>query len=182
MIIYTHLYILWICLSSFNDFIKRKMEHRVCDTAKVYTATELKGIRLNVEQDRRLRILHTDTCLTIRKLRLNKRWKREKTKSKDNHRRTANLSNLITIPLKITPSNRNLEKQCKLMTLNAQSVKNKDTLIMDNIIENKVDACVVTETWLKEHDSIWISNSEFQKKITISLRWQIEIKGKEDWP
>ena len=32
------------------------------------------------------------------------------------------------------------------MTLNAQSVKNKDTLIMDNIIENKVDACVVTET------------------------------------
>ena len=34
---------------------------------------------------------------------------------------------------------------------------------MDNIIENKVDACVVTETWLKEHDSIWISNSELQK-------------------
>ena len=65
--------------------------------------------------------------------------------------------------LKTTPSNRNLEKQCKLMTLTAQSVKNKDTLIMDNIIENKVDACVVTETWLKEHDNIWISNSEFEK-------------------
>ena len=105
------------------------MEHRVCDTVKVYTATELKDIRMKVEQDRRHHILHTDTCLTIRKLRLNKRWKREKTKSKDNHRRTANLSNLITIPLKITPGNRNLERQCKLMTLNAQSVKNKDTLI-----------------------------------------------------
>ena len=49
------------------------------------------------------------------------------------------------------------------MILNAQSVKNKDTLVMDNIIENKVDACVVTETWLKEHDNIWISNSEFKK-------------------
>ena len=34
---------------------------------------------------------------------------------------------------------------------------------MDNIKENKVDACVVTETWLKEHDNIWISNSEFKK-------------------
>ena len=34
---------------------------------------------------------------------------------------------------------------------------------MDNIIENKVDACVVTETWLKEYDNIWISNSEFKK-------------------
>ena len=42
------------------------------------------------------------------------------------------------------------------MTLNAQSVKNNDTLIMDNIIENKVDACVLTETWLKEQDNIWI--------------------------
>ena len=60
------------------------------------------------------------------------------------------------------------------MTLNAQSVKTKDTLIMDNIIENKVDACVVTETWLKEHDNIWISNSKFIKKITILLRWQTE--------
>ena len=70
------------------------MEHRVCDTARVYTATELKGIRVNVKQERRLRILHTDTCLTIRKLRLNKRWKREKTKSKDNHRRTAKLEQL----------------------------------------------------------------------------------------
>ena len=73
------------------------------------------------------------------------------------------MCNLITIPLKTTPSNRNLEKQCKIMTLNAQSVKKKDTLIMDNIIENKVDAYVVTETWLKEQDNIWISNGEFKK-------------------
>ena len=91
----------------------------------------------------------------------------------------SNLCNLITIPSKTTPSNRNLEKQCKLMTLNAQSVKNKDTLIMDNIIENKVDTCVVTETWLTEHANIWVSNSEFEK-TTILLRWQIEIKGKEE--
>ena len=49
------------------------------------------------------------------------------------------------------------------MTLNAQSVKKEYTLIMDNIIENKVDACVVTETCLKGQDNIWISNSEFKK-------------------
>ena len=185
MIIYTHLYILWICLSSFKDIIKRKMEQRVCEyfythkvngsgdpntilehkvqISKRYTITELKCIKVNVEQDRWLCILHADICLTIRRLRLDKRWKRRKAKSKDNHRRSANLCNLITIPLKTTPSNRNLEKQCKLMTLNAQSVKKKDTLIMDSIIENKVDVCVVTETWLKEQDNIWISNSKFKK-------------------
>ena len=170
MIIYTHLYILWICLSSFKDTIKGKMEqtdfythkeigseglntileHKV-QIPKRYTATELKCIKANVEQDRQLCILHTDTCLDIRQLRLNKRWKIRQFKSKNNYRRSSNLCNLITIPLKTTPSNRNLEKHCKLMTLNAQSVKNKYTLIMDNIIENKVDACVVTGTWLKEH-------------------------------
>ena len=144
MIIYTHLYVLWICLSSLKDIIKGKMEERDFYTHKVngseglntilehkvqmakrYIAIELKCIKANVEQDRQLCILHTDTCLTIRQLRLNKRWKIRKFKSKNNHRRSANLCNLITIPLKTTPSSRNLEKQCKLMTLNAQSVKIK---------------------------------------------------------
>ena len=130
MIIYAHLYILWICLSSFKDIIIRKMEQRDLYTHKVngseglntilehkvqmpkrYTTTELKCIKANVEQDRQLHILNTDTCLTIRQLRLNKRWKIRKFKSKNYHRRSANLCNLIIIPLKTTPSNRNLEKQ-----------------------------------------------------------------------
>ena len=71
MIIYTHLYILWICLSGFKDTIKGKMEqtdfytykeigsegldtileHKV-QIRKRYTATELKCIKANVEQDR----------------------------------------------------------------------------------------------------------------------------------
>ena len=66
------------------------------------------------------------------------------------------------------------------MTLNAQSVKKKDTVIMDNIIENKVDACVVTETWLKEQDNIWISNSEFKKNnyiIKVTNRYKRQGGG-----
>ena len=38
-----------------------------------YSADEHKGIKLKVDHDRRLRILHTDTCMTIRQLRLNKK-------------------------------------------------------------------------------------------------------------
>ena len=45
-------------------------------TAIQYTADELKGIKLKVEHDRRLRILHTDTCMIIRQLRLNKKPRR----------------------------------------------------------------------------------------------------------
>ena len=65
------------------------------------------------------------------------------------------------------------------MTLNAQSVKKKDTLIMDNIIENKVDVCVVTETWLTEQDNIWISNSEFKKNNYI-IKVANKNKNKEE--
>ena len=45
-------------------------------TAIQYTADELKGMKLKVDHDRRLRILHTDTCMTIRQLRLNKKLRR----------------------------------------------------------------------------------------------------------
>ena len=44
---------------------------------------------------------------------------------------------------------------------------------MDYIIENRIKACIVTETWLSEGDYIWISTSDFTKhndNITVSNR------------
>ena len=65
MNIYAHLYILWICLSSFKDIMIGKMEHKVngsegfntilehkVQMPKRYTVTELKSIKANVEEDR----------------------------------------------------------------------------------------------------------------------------------
>ena len=49
MIIYTHLYILWICLSSFKDNIKgkwnrkEKMEQRVCEYFYTHKMNGSKG-------------------------------------------------------------------------------------------------------------------------------------------
>ena len=63
--------------------------------------------------------------------------------------------------------------QQSLSVLNAQSIKNKEILIMDYIIENRIEACIVTETWLSESDDIWISTSDFTKhnyNITVSNR------------
>ena len=34
---------------------------------------------------------------------------------------------------------------------------------MDYIIENRIEACIVTETWLSDGDDIWISTSDFTK-------------------
>ena len=44
---------------------------------------------------------------------------------------------------------------------------------MDYIIENKIRACIVTETWLSDGDDTWISTSDFTKhncNITVSNR------------
>ena len=63
--------------------------------------------------------------------------------------------------------------QWSLSVLNAQSIKNKEILVMDYIIENRIEACIVTETWLSEGDDIWISTSDFTKhdyNITVSNR------------
>lgn len=50
-------------------------------------------------------------------------------------------SNLTPIPLfKQTPT---------LALMNCQSVRNKTSLVMDHILENKVDIAVMTETWLQ---------------------------------
>ena len=49
------------------------------------------------------------------------------------------------------------------MLLNAQSIKNKDTLVMDKAIESKTDICIITETWLKDRDNIWIESSKMRK-------------------
>jgi exonuclease III len=38
--------------------------------------------------------------------------------------------------------------------VNARSLKNKTEVFIDHIIENKIDICVVTETWLKDDDSV----------------------------
>ena len=42
------------------------------------------------------------------------------------------------------------------MLLNAQSIKNKNTLVMDKVIETKTDICIIREMWLK--DSIAITS------------------------
>ena len=125
-----------------------------------YRANELKDINLKVDHDRRLRILHTDTCMTIRQL--NKKLRRWG-KPKGTQERSANLLNLRLVPISIELRHHQYQKCCKLMLLNAQSIKSKDTLVMDKVIESKTDACIITETWLKDSDNIWIERVKWKR-------------------
>ena len=49
------------------------------------------------------------------------------------------------------------------MLLNAQSIKKKDSLFMDKVIESKTDICIIMEMWLKDSDNIWIESREMRK-------------------
>ena len=64
-------------------------------------------------------------------------------------------------------------KHIKFATLNAQSIKNKDQLIADYLLNEHIDVAIVTETWLKDVDNVWLQGCELNKngyKISSSNR------------
>ena len=52
----------------------------------------------------------------------------------------------------------NSDKSLQFSLLNAQSIHNKDEIVHHHMITEKIDALLVTETWLsdKDSDKIWL--------------------------
>ena len=52
--------------------------------------------------------------------------------------------------------------QCKIATINAQSVRNKDTLLTQEIVTNNIDVILITKTWLNDtpQDTAWLHQSD----------------------
>ena len=71
------------------------------------------------------------------------------------HSRGRNLSNLSS-PV-TTQRLPNSTKSLRFANINARSVKNKTAEIADHVIHNNIDVCIVTETWLKEQDTVSIA-------------------------
>ena len=54
-------------------------------------------------------------------------------------------------------------QRSKLFTtllINIQSIKCKDSLLLEELITNKVDMCIATETWLKDQDQLWLETND----------------------
>lgn len=49
-------------------------------------------------------------------------------------------------------------KQLSFAVANIRSARNKTDVIIDDVMGNKIDLCVLTETWLKDKDSVSISS------------------------
>ena len=50
-----------------------------------------------------------------------------------------------------------LRKRLRFACVNSRSVRNKIAVIIDHMVDSGIDICTITETWLKERDSVSIA-------------------------
>ena len=130
---------------------------------QLYTPVQLYDIGNMVKHDRRLNKLPPMTVKMIRHLRLNRRKLRGKrggiTKSHKDQPNGINKDNIRNIQV----MKNHIIYRSKLFTTlltNIQSIKGKDSLLLDELITNKIDMCIVTETWLKDQDQLWLETND----------------------
>ena len=144
----------------------------------VYTADTLRSIKGKVDRDRWFKILNPQICKTIRNLRLNPKKTRrgKKVKAQKIHqKRSVELENLITIQCKRESKIKRQNTNLHIMLANVQSLKPKELLCLDHIVGINTDLCILTETWLKNEDSIWLQGCELNKN-----GWKILSIYRED--
>ena len=136
------------------------------DRATLYSLTD------KVRRDPRYNIFNHRTCNNIRKLKLNRRGCRGGIRRKSHldiiHQTGSNKNNLIRINTEQQEVISNYHSLC-ICLANIQSVKNKQLILHQYLVENKIDLCILTKTWLRntEADQAWlqcsmINNSGFK--------------------
>ena len=105
--------------------------------------------------------LDRDTCIIVRRLRLNKRGRHAVKKIKEssitNGQGSTNQNNLTIIePM----HSHNIQNRLKAALVNIQSLKPKISDLVTYLNDTKLDLCILTETWLREEDDSWVSCSD----------------------
>ena len=70
---------------------------------------------------------------------------------------SAQLRSKVLTPVSIASENRSCGKYVNFCLFNAQSVGNKTLSISDYIIDNNIDLCIITESWIKSDDHVKIA-------------------------
>ena len=141
----------------------------------VYTRNMLLNIGTIVNNIKRLNKIQADVWNKIRQFRINKtkrgnRGGRRHRKRVVKHQNGINVSNLTVLKEKhrTTRAKSNKvkaasNKSLSLCCLNAQSIKKKELPIIEYLLDENIDFCVISETWLKESDNDWLKQSEFNR-------------------
>ena len=145
-----------------------------------YTVEELRKIRGEVENTAKYKILGTEACYRIRKLKLNRQFKkmRKLNKKEVKEERGMLKTNLIEIKTMNTFGLDKTNRKFTLILSNVQSIKNMQGTIIELLEDSNADLAVLTETWLTDADEVWVQGSEFH----IIIKWMNVIGrvGKEE--
>ena len=123
--------------------------------------------------------LDLDTCIIVRRLRLNKRGKHAGKKIKEslitNRQGSINQNKLTVIEPK---QNHNIHNRVKVALVNIQSLKPKSNDLITYLSDAKLDLCMLTETWLTEDDDSWVSSSDLNiTNYRLHISNQINRRG-----
>ena len=76
--------------------------------------------------------------------------------------RQVDFNNHINIYIENRPK-RDIVNNMSLMLANVQSIKSKTELVVDYLLDSKVDIAVLTETWFSDDDAIWLKASDLNQ-------------------
>ena len=124
-----------------------------------YSASELKVLGNNMTKSGHGKSIPFNAIGNIRRLGLNKTRKRRK-KINSASIRAVVPSNITQIET-IDGNSHIVDNKLKISMINARSIKNKDALLYNHMLENGCDILVITETWLNESDTNWINACSF---------------------
>ena len=108
------------------------------------------------------RLVPYKAIATIRMLRINQKPIRTRhNRLQQLRQKGINRGNLLNIQIsEVTIPKPNM--QCKIAMVNAQSIRNKDILLTEEIATNNIDITLITETWLSDtpQDTAWLHQSD----------------------
>ena len=127
---------------------------------RTYNCEDLVNIRKTMI-DVKWKNLELDTCIIIRRLRLNKRGRQAGKKIKESfttsRQGSINPNNLTVIESK---QNCKIHNRIKVALVNIQSLKSMDNDLITYLSDDKLDLHILTETWLTQEDDSWVSCSD----------------------
>ena len=127
---------------------------------KVYDIYELKSLRTVVNHNPGIFKLNLSTVLTVRKLKLQRKSR------KDHHggvgrikwsSNCVNINNNITVAPIDDPNLTERVNYHHLYLINVRLMLSKDQVLLNYAREHNLDAIIKTEIWLQDNDDIWKS-------------------------
>ena len=147
---------------------ERALNAAVCKQTRIslkYSSYDLLALREKVYHRRQLNRLPNKVTETINLLHIQKRRKRGKRGKRDKklHPKTRTMSNLVSIVNEETRVSHHSHSKSSFMLINAQSIKNKAEVVMEEMHHRKCDVAIIVETWLTDDDDVWVSSSDLHK-------------------